>query len=274
MTYILTGMRSPTERKSDWFGRHNDCHRLPKWRLKRRSDRNKEGNMLAAVSEQIVRAECARSWPGFWIKDSVLSDRECDDLIEAVSQSLQGRSRAGARHLMSTPAVEALSKDERLLRIARGELGDGAIPFRATLFEKSGRANWLVVWHQDTALPLVSRNDSTEWGPWSLKAAGLYADAPPWALSRVLALRIPLDAWTSENGPIWFIPGSHPAGALSDHESLDLARTQEKVECLVPRGGVLAMSPLLVHSSSKARADAPRRVLHLEYAEALDLGPG
>jgi hypothetical protein len=34
------------------------------------------------------------------------------------------------------------------------------------------------------------------------------------------------------------------------------------------------MSPLIVHSSSKARGDGPRRVLHVEYADALDLGPG
>jgi ectoine hydroxylase-related dioxygenase (phytanoyl-CoA dioxygenase family) len=211
--------------------------------------------------------------PGFWVEDNVLSERECDDLIGAVSQSLQGRSRAGARHLMSIPAVEAVAKDERLLRIARRALGDGAVPFRATLFDKSGRANWLVVWHQDTALPLASRNDSAEWGPWSLKAGVLYAHAPASALSRVLALRIHLDASTGENGPLRVIPGSHLAGVLSDDEILDLVRRREKVECLVPRGGVLAMRPLLIHSSSKARANEPRRVLHLEYADALDLGP-
>ena len=51
-------------------------------------------------------------------------------------------------------------------------------------------------------------------------------------------------------------------------------RTQEKVEAHVPRGGVLAMRPLLVHSSSKARDDGPRRVLHLEYADGLELAPG
>jgi len=175
---------------------------------------------------------------------------------------------------MSVPAVEAVSKDERMLRIARRALGDGAIPFRATLFDKSARANWLVVWHQDTALPLKSRSASTEWGPWSLKAGILYAHAPAWALSRILALRIHLDASTEENGPLRVIPSSHMAGVLSDDEILDLARSGEKVECLVPRGGVLAMRPLLVHSSSKARANNPRRVLHLEYADALDLEPG
>jgi ectoine hydroxylase-related dioxygenase (phytanoyl-CoA dioxygenase family) len=211
---------------------------------------------------------------GFWIENNVLPDRECDGLIEAAPPSLQGRSRAGARHLMSIPAIEAAAKDERLLRIARRALGDGAVPFRATLFDKSARANWLVVWHQDTALPLESRNDSTEWGPWSMKAGILYAHAPAWALSRVLALRLHLDASTSENGPLRVIPGSHIGGVLSDDEILDLAKARGNVETSVPRGGVLAMRPLLIHSSSKALGPEPRRVLHIEYADALDLGPG
>jgi ectoine hydroxylase-related dioxygenase (phytanoyl-CoA dioxygenase family) len=211
---------------------------------------------------------------GFWREDNVFSDRECDDLFEAAPLGMQRRSRAGARHLMAVPAIEAAAKDERLLRIVSRALGDGAVPFRATLFDKSAMANWLVVWHQDTALPLESRNDSTEWGPWSLKAGVLYAHAPAWALSRVLALRISLDASTSENGPLRVIPASHLAGVLSDDEILGLARTHQNKEVHVPRGGVLAMRPLLVHSSSKARSGEPRRVLHLEYAGALELKPG
>jgi hypothetical protein len=211
---------------------------------------------------------------GFWIEDNVFSDAECDDLIDAAPLGLQGRSRAGARHLMAVPAVGAAANDERLLRIAGRALGVGAVPFRATLFDKSAMANWLVVWHQDTALPLESRNNSTEWGPWSLKAGVLYAHAPAWALSRVLALRISLDASTSENGPLRVIPGSHLAGVLSDDEIFDLARIHENIEVLVPRGGVLAMRPLLVHSSSRARSGEPRRVLHLEDADALELKPG
>jgi ectoine hydroxylase-related dioxygenase (phytanoyl-CoA dioxygenase family) len=211
---------------------------------------------------------------GFWIENDVLSGRECDDLIGAAPLSLQGRSRAGTRHLMSIPTIEAAAKDERLLRIARRALSDGAAPFRATLFDKSARANWLVVWHQDTALPLTSRNESAEWGPRSMKAGILYAHAPAWALSRVLALRIHLDASTSENGPLRIIPGSHLGGVLGDDEILDLARIRENVEALVLRGGVLAMRPLLIHSSSKARSAEPRRALHIEYADALDLMPG
>ena len=208
---------------------------------------------------------------GFWIKKNILSRQECDSLAEALSRSRVGRGRAGIRHLMSHPAVVEVANDRRLLRIAQRALGEGAVPYRATLFEKSGRANWLVVWHQDTALPLASRHESPEWGPWSKKAGILYAHARGWALMRVLALRIHLDASTIENGPLRVIPGSHAAGVLSDEEVFSMARRLEPVDCLVAHGGVLAIRPLLIHSSSKARADAPRRVLHIEYADSLTL---
>ena len=34
------------------------------------------------------------------------------------------------------------------------------------------------------------------------------------------------------------------------------------------------MRPLLLHASSKAESDRRRRVLHIEYAEALNMGDG
>jgi len=34
------------------------------------------------------------------------------------------------------------------------------------------------------------------------------------------------------------------------------------------------MRPLVVHASSKASDDQPRRVLHIEYAASVHIGPG
>jgi ectoine hydroxylase-related dioxygenase (phytanoyl-CoA dioxygenase family) len=176
--------------------------------------------------------------------------------------------------LMKNALIETTARDPRLLAIATHALGECAIPYRATLFEKSGHANWLVVWHQDTALPLSSVNVGSEWGPWSRKAGVIYAHAPTWALSRTIALRVHLDASTPENGPLRVIPGSHANGVLTDKEVFAVAKRQPKVDCLVPRGGVLAMRPLLIHSSSKSKGVLPRRVLHIEYADSLDLSEG
>jgi ectoine hydroxylase-related dioxygenase (phytanoyl-CoA dioxygenase family) len=211
---------------------------------------------------------------GFFIEDDLFSASECDQLLDSIELSSLRRGRAGARHLMSHAGVRRLASDPRMLQIARFTLGADALPYRATLFDKSGTANWSVVWHQDTALPLQSRFDLVGWGPWSKKAGVIYAHAPSWALSRILALRLHLDASTADNGPLRVLSGSHLFGVMSDEQVFSAARSQPCVECLVRRGGVMAMSPLLVHSSSKARADLPRRVLHIEYADSLMLAPG
>ena len=211
---------------------------------------------------------------GFFVAEDVLSQAECDGLSSVLASGAVGRGRAGARHLMSAQQVRELATDVRLLQLAAGGLGGNAVPFRATLFDKSARANWLVVWHQDTALPLAGKVASSEWGPWSVKAGVLYAHAPSWALERIVALRVHLDASAPDNGPLRVIPGTHRLGVLNDEEVFFMGRHLESVDCVVGRGGVLAMRPLLVHSSPKLKVDHPRRVLHIEYADALDLKDG
>jgi len=52
---------------------------------------------------------------------------------------------------------------------------------------------------------------------------------------------------------------------------MEFVSTHDYVECCVPQGGVVAMRPLTIHASSKARNAKSRRVLHIEYADCLDL---
>ena len=203
---------------------------------------------------------------GFGIIEDVFSQKECDSLLAELRLPSVKRSRAGARHLMGQAAVGRVARDERVLGIARESLGGAAVPYRATLFEKSGESNWLVVWHQDTALPLRERREVPGWGPWSVKEGVSYAHAPASALEQVVALRVHLDDSTSENGPLRVLPGTHTLGVLTDEQIHGLSEKIAEVECLAPRGGVLAMRPLIVHASSKSRIETPRRVLHIEYA--------
>jgi ectoine hydroxylase-related dioxygenase (phytanoyl-CoA dioxygenase family) len=141
------------------------------------------------------------------------------------------------------------------------------------LFDKSPQANWLVAWHQDTALPMRERSDAPGWGPWSEKGGVLYAHAPACALSGVVALRIHLDDSTHGNGPLRVIPGSHTLGLLTDEQILEQAAHSVPETCLVGRGGVIAMHPLLIHCSSKVLSDAPRRVIHIEYSTRIGGNP-
>jgi len=211
---------------------------------------------------------------GFAVVERVFDSREIQSISSALSRIPLARSRAGARHAMRHPVVADVASDTRLLNIVRGVLGQGALPYRATLFDKSPAANWLVVWHQDTALPLCQRKDAPGWGPWSVKSGVIYAHAPAAALKRVLALRIHLDDSTPLNGPLRVLPGTHRHGVLSDEAIKLHAHKIEPSECVVARGGVLAMRPLLVHASSKTITDASRRVLHVEYTAHMTMDHG
>lgn len=211
---------------------------------------------------------------GFEILNGALSVYLLDRLNNVLQDEVPAHGRAGARHLMKNAAIAAIARDDELVNIARRWLGRTAVPYRATLFEKSGAKNWLVAWHQDTALPLTSRNELTEWGPWSPKEGVIYAGAPGWALANVVALRLHLDPCKADNGPLRVIPGSHAAGVLPHAEILCLAREQASVDCIVGRGGVMTMRPLLVHASSRVTGSGPRRVLHIEYSPSLDVAPG
>jgi ectoine hydroxylase-related dioxygenase (phytanoyl-CoA dioxygenase family) len=215
-----------------------------------------------------------RTEQGYSIYEQIFERSEMAHALAELRAAAMDRTKAGARHVLNVPVVRGLADDRRLVTIASHFVGPAPVAFRATLFDKSPTANWLVVWHQDTALPLRRRVDGAEWGPWSTKAGVPYAHAPAWALEKVVALRLSLDDSTATNGPLRVLPNSHLAGVFSDKQIEQLSRDTAPVDCLAASGGVVAMRPLTVHASSKSTDDQPRRVLHIEYAATVNLGPG
>jgi hypothetical protein len=211
--------------------------------------------------------------PGYSIHPQVFGSDEMRALSDALAHGQITRTRAGARHVLGVSAVRTIATDPRMLRLAQSYVGAEAVPFRATLFDKSRGSNWLVTWHQDLSLPLTQRNDDPAWGPWSTKLGVLYAAAPASALERIVALRVHLDDSTADNGPLRVLPGTHTLGVLNDDEVQRLAATITPVECLVMTGGIVAMRPLAVHASSKANDDCRRRALHIEYAGSVQIAP-
>jgi ectoine hydroxylase-related dioxygenase (phytanoyl-CoA dioxygenase family) len=205
---------------------------------------------------------------GFAILPALFSLERVDRLLAEINQLSPRRNRAGLRHALRLDAVATIAGDPQLAEIACAVLGRRSFPFRATLFEKSPTSNWLVVWHQDTALPLRKRAEVPGWGPWSVKKQIDHAHAPAGVLSQVLALRIHIDDSTTDNGPLRVLPRTHMLGVLNDDGIHDLGVRITPFDCVVGKGGVVAMRPLLVHASSKSRTEMPRRVLHVEYAAA------
>ena len=211
---------------------------------------------------------------GFSILPTLFLRSEMEKLAWDIEQSSLRRSKAGIRHALQLEGVRKLATELRLVNLAQAILGQEAIPYRATLFDKSPHANWLVVWHQDTALPVRQRHNVEGWGPWSVKDGITYAHAPASALCQVVALRVHLDDSDADNGPLKVLPGTHVNGVLTDAAIEQLAAQIPPTHCLVPQGGVLAMRPLIVHASSKSASAAPRRVLHIEYAACRTFAAG
>ena len=87
---------------------------------------------------------------GYAIVEGVFEEAEIAPAATALDGDLSTRSRAGARHVLTLPEVRALAADPRMLALAARFVVPSQ-PFRATLFDKSPSANWLVAWHQDTA---------------------------------------------------------------------------------------------------------------------------
>ncbi len=203
---------------------------------------------------------------GFAMLPSLFSGAEVKRLVEDLEKSTLSRSRAGIRHAIKHSAVAELANEERLINLAEEILGEEAdFHFHATLFDKSPSANWLVMWHQDTALPIRERRELPGWGPWSVKEGVTYAHAPASALSNVLALRIHLDDSTESNGPLRVLPGTHSLGVLDEVvNSRALPKKSSPPNVWSIRAGSLCNA---VHCcctlSRNLRVRAPRRVLHV-----------
>lgn len=213
---------------------------------------------------------------GFEIRSRVLRDEVCDELINAI-ESLDGAAksgRAGKRNLLAEcPAMEALAHSLELQDLVRPFLGNHVQPVRVLYFDKQPEANWGVPWHQDLAIAVAEQINTPGYTGWSVKDGVPHVHPPADVLEQMLTLRIHLDECSENNGPLRVIPRSHRTGKLNSAQIRHWQTRNEPATCLVPRGGVLLMRPLLLHASSPALTPYHRRVIHIEYA-ALNLPNG
>lgn len=132
-------------------------------------------------------------------------------------------------------------------------------------FDKPAEANWFVPWHQDCVIT-VDRRLPGKAGFLNWTTKGNYAGVQPprELLEQVWTMRIHLDDATAANGALWVLPGSHTRGFIRSEEPVN-ENDAKLVEAAC--GDVLLMRPLLLHRSSRATVNLPRRILHLEFSD-------
>ena len=216
---------------------------------------------------------------GYVMLQGVFSVPEIDSFAQRLSAALEAhrdtstlQSRGqiyGSRNLLETfPEIASLMRHPSLRKFSTAVLGADAGVVRALYFDKPPNRSWSLPWHKDRTIA-VKRNDlPTELFHKPTAKAGVpHVEAPPSVLEKMLTIRIHLDAMTATNGPLYVIPGSH-LGVGEGHE--------DPVELHAEIGDVLAMRPLLTHSSTASMpgTTSHRRVIHVEAAASAELPDG
>ncbi|WP_266157153.1 phytanoyl-CoA dioxygenase family protein [Dyella silvatica] len=202
---------------------------------------------------------------GFALLPSLMTDAECDLLTQQVD-ALQPSSAGSRRLLALEPFAGAATTIQRHPDL-KGLLGDAFVAVQCNVFCKSPAANWLVAPHQDLSIPVLQRQLVAGWSGWSQKEGVLFVQPPCSILESLLIVRLQLDTDAEHTGPLEVVPGSHRLGRLSAAQIREHA-AKGRYRCVVPRGGAVALRPLLIHSSSKAVIPGHRRVLHFVFGPA------
>lgn len=204
---------------------------------------------------------------GFYQIEAVLDRDRVAALRESARSVLscgQGKTYGMRRFLEIVPAARELCFLPSIRALVEPIIGADARPVRSLFFDKNKEANWKVSWHQDLTIAVRERIDTPGFSSWSLKERVPHVQPPTKILENMLTLRLHLDDTDADNGALRVIPGSHSRGRLSV-ESIR-ALKEQPVTCCLPSGGILAMRPLLVHSSQKSRKPLHRRIIQIEFA--------
>ncbi len=202
---------------------------------------------------------------GFVLVPGVLSAAECERLRSLIEPAAVGKP--GSRTLLREPWCRELA--HRLAE--RSELGGllaaGVVPWQATVFDKSIETNWLVPFHRDLSVPVARRVDHPALRGWSEKEGLWFVQPPTDDLRRMTAVRVHLDSSGEQDGALRVVPGSHqvPDPTTDRLAEPDAGDAAAAVVVAARTGDVLALSPLLLHASSKRVGEGRRRVLHLLY---------
>jgi hypothetical protein len=145
-------------------------------------------------------------------------------------------------------------------------LGAACRPVRAILFDKTPTLNWSLRWHQDRTIAARNRCNVDGFGPWGIKNGVLHVAPPFSVLTRMVTLRVHIDAVPGTNAPLLIAPGSHRLGRISEADIPHAVQKCGTVMCCAASGDVWLYSTPILHASKAATAPSSRRVLQVDYA--------
>ncbi len=175
-------------------------------------------------------------------------------------------NKMAASRVVPADLADWLETHPVLIEIAGRLLGDDAQLVRIQMATKPEKPHWFVPWHQNRTIALSAKSSTPGFRNWTRRAGYWQVEPPDDLLSQMVDLQIYLDACGENDGPIEVLPGTHTFGRLGRSAIGTVASTLAPQVCLADAGDILAMSPLTVHRTRRARSEGGRRVLNLSFA--------
>lgn len=207
---------------------------------------------------------------GFQLIRGFYSQDECRALAETIAvagaAAAHGKTVYAMRQVSArVPGFIRQIKGERCFQLLQPLFEGTPALVKSIWFDKPADANWFVPWHQDSVITVARRYpDKTGFINWTTKGKNAGVQPPREILEQVWTMRIHLDDATAANGALWVMAGSHTSGFIRSEAPVnENEATLIEARC----GDVLLMRPLLLHRSSRATVNLPRRILHLEFSD-------
>lgn len=210
---------------------------------------------------------------GFTVINNVFSEDEIKkigEIIENIDTSKETFRKsedlfAIRQFLKEIPQVRELVFNENIKNIITEIFGEKYFVVKSIYFDKPERSNWYVAYHQDLTISVDKKKDLPGFGPWTTKQNQFAVQPPIDILENIFTIRIHLDDTDEYNGALKVIPKSHAKGIYRP-ETIDWSVETETI-CMVHKGGIMLMKPLLLHGSNRTTNGKKRRVIHIEFSD-------
>lgn len=216
---------------------------------------------------------------GYCLLPDVFDSTELATMIEGVKNVLtmaahelsvikgQRSPAFGARNILRLwPECRSFVNKAPVSDVLRKLLGHDGGLVRGLYFDKPPGHSWALPWHRDDTIAVKKHGALGVFTKPTTKAGVPHVVAPESLLSRMIAVRIHLDAMDDENGALKVMPGSHRESSVPGNA----------VTITCAAGDVLLMRPLLLHASGHSAESTTRhrRIVHLECAPSPVLPDG
>jgi ectoine hydroxylase-related dioxygenase (phytanoyl-CoA dioxygenase family) len=206
---------------------------------------------------------------GFFIAPHFYSDDFIDEIIEQLDRhnALQyGKQKIADFNLVtSIPFIKDLAYSPQLISLVEQVLGNDTFSTNAFVLDKTRDNNWGLDWHQDLKIAVKRKIETEGYDNWTVECGIPHTIPPKEVLAKRLSVRIHLDDCFIENGAILIAPKSHRFGILKDSEEIKKITTRETLYCEIRKGGVMFITPLLLHKSPYSITGKKRRILQIDY---------